>query len=108
MDQQHFESNSLSIGAQKITDESAAGDRTGLLGAVVCEQGERGTVKCEASLVRIVHPWELQRCACPEPHKTIQIKDEELPRCFECLKPQDGKQKEKDEEKMKYDQGDEG
>ena len=36
------------------------------------------------------------------------MKDEELPRCFECLKPQDGKQKDKDEEKMKCDHGDEG
>ena len=102
MDQPHFERNSLSIGVGD-GDGSAVGDRTGFLGTVVPE-AEKG----EVSLVRIVQPWELQRCTCTEKYRTIQIKDEKLPRCFECLKPRHGNQKENEVEEMMYDQGDEG
>ena len=42
-------------------------------------------------MLRVVAPWEMQRCRCGHSAslRTCQVPGEELPRCFECLKPRE-------------------
>ena len=101
MDSQHFGRNSSSIGAQAEGNGKAK---------VKEKKSEKEPYESseEEPFFRIVHPSELMRCRCPEKHRSIQIIDEELPRCFECCKPQEDRQKGEDKEKTKYEQGEQG
>ena len=94
MDSQHFGRNSSSIGAQaegngkaKVKEKKSEEEPY--------ESSEEDE-SSEEEPFRIVHPSELMRCTCPGINSSIQIKDEELPRCSKCLKPQE------------YEQGEEG
>ena len=97
----HFGRNSSSIGAQ--AEGNGKGKDKGKKSEV-----EPYEISEEEPLLRIVHPSEFMRCTCPDKHSLIQIEDEELPRCFVCCKPREDRQKEKDIEKTKYEQGEDG
>ena len=38
-------------------------------------------------LLRVVHPSELQTCTCRTVLHVVLVRDEDRPRCFECVKP---------------------
>ena len=38
-------------------------------------------------MLRIVSPGELETCFCVAVERLLYVPDEDLPRCFECLRP---------------------